>query len=419
MKNINNIFLLIVLVLVSTASFSQDIKGDIEKYLNNIIAEIPGSNTNDYTIPASDDLNSWGNVLGYMFNNQIESANDLANGLNYQIVDFQDTTLNANNRFYIIEEKKPRTKYWGTYIISANPSRNRLIIQAPHPIYDSNTGYQATFCFKRLQPKALFISGTHRCNHILETDCSGTTGACGSTGPYRVSDNAHNVNSVFQIFTKEIADNFDNTVFVQLHGFSKGANDPYLIMSNGTRVTPSVDYNALIRDGLLQADPSLTFKIANINTDWDRLIAFTNVQGRYINNSSDPCSVNASNSDGRFVHIEQERSKLRSDSVGWYKMYLAMKSAFDITTDIDPAICADNQLVEVYPNPNNGNFIIDLKDKAKSISIIDSHGKYIYKNSDVIAQALQINLKNQSPGIYFVRIVSLKGILQKKILLLK
>ena len=71
-------------------------------------------------------------------------------------------------------------------------------------------------------------------------------------------------------------DTYDNSVFVQLHGFGKRTNDPYLIVSNGTRVTPTVDYISLIEQELFKIDPSLTFKIAHINQDWSRLIAFTN-----------------------------------------------------------------------------------------------------------------------------------------------
>jgi len=410
------IFLLSAFILLFKISFSQDVEGDIEIYLNSIVDDLPGSNGNDYQVPATADLNTWANTLAYVFNSQIEPANDLANTLNYQIVDFIDTTLQSNNRFYIIEEKKPQSKYWGTYVISVAPLCDKLVIQAPHPKYDSNTGYQAVFCFKRLQAKALFISGTHRCNNSQLSDCSGTTSVCGSSSPYRVSDNAHNTNSIFHRTTGELFNNFDNTVFVQLHGFGKKDDDPYVIMSNGTRVTPTVDYNTLIKNGLLQADASLTFKIANINTSWNRLIAFTNVQGRYINNSSDACTENASNSEGRFVHIEQERSKLREDSIGWHKMYSALKSVFDATTDIVPL--ADNNHIKVFPNPNNGSFQVNLTGKA-DITIWNSNGLCIYDNLNTDESTLNINIKNQASGIYIIRIRYKNGTCQEKLLIVR
>ena len=186
-------------------------------------------------------------------------------------------------------------------------------------------------------------------------------------------------------------------------------------MSNGTRVTPSVDYVTLIKDGLLQADPSLTFKLAHIDTYWTRLIAFSNVQGRYINNSSDPCTVDASSSEGRFVHIEQERSKLRNDTIGWYKMYSALKGVFDVATNITP-LANNNNLIKIFPNPNNGDFHINLKSKC-NITIWNSYGLCVF-NSNADTSTLNINLRNQASGIYIIRIISQNGIYQDKFLLI-
>ena len=412
-----NIFFLVSFILLSVTSFSQDVSDDIEVYLNNIIDDLPGSSGNDYQKPTTAELNTWGDMLDTIFNNKLEAANNLANTLNYKVVDFLDNTFQTNNRFYIIEEKEPRSKHWGVYVISKNPLRDKLIIQAPHPKYDTNTGDQAVFCFKRLLPKALFISGTHRCNHSEYSDCSGSTSVCGGgSSPYRISDNPHNTNSVFHRTTEKIFDKFDNTVFVQLHGFGKKESDPYVIMSNGTHVSPSTDYVTLIKNGLLQADPSLTFKIAHIDTDWYRLIAFSNVQGRYINKSSDPCAENASNSEGRFVHIEQERSKLRNDSLGWHKMYLALKSVFDITTN-SVTLVSDNKHIKVFPNPNSGCFNVNLRNKG-NVTIWNSQGICVFDKLTT-ASTLNIDIENQTSGIYLIRIISKNGIYQEKFLLMK
>ena len=410
-----NILLLVSFITLFNFSFSQEKSGDIEVYLNNIVENLPGSSGDDFQVPTTTDINTWGNLLNNLFANQLENARNLADLLNYQITEYHDNELDKD--FYIIEEKQTQSKYWGTYIFSINPLRSKLILQAPHPKYDSNTGYQAIYCFKRTQAQALFISGTHRCNHSQLSSCSGTSSSCGELSAYRVSDNAHNTNSIFQKTTEKAVANYSNSVFVQLHGFSKSETDPYVIMSNGTRITPATDYASIIKDNLLVADPSLTFKIANIDTDWNRLIAFTNTQGRLINNSSNPCTQNATNSDGKFVHIEQERTKLRKNEAGWSKMSSALYASFpeDPTTNVTSL--TNNNKIKIYPNPNNGNFNIQIEKKA-NIFIYNISGNLVFSSTS--NKPLQtIDLKNQDSGVYLVKIIYQNKICYEKISIIK
>ena len=99
-------------------------------------------------------------------------------------------------------------------------------------------------------------------------------------------------------------------------------------MSNGTAETPGTDYATLIKDALLEEDNTLTFKIAHIDTDWTRLRGFTNTQGRFINSSPDPCRISATETSGRFIHIEQAKPKLRQNATGWAKMSNALGTVF-------------------------------------------------------------------------------------------
>ena len=412
-------FILFFILVCFKISFAQNISGDLEIYLNNLIEDLPGSYGDDFQQPNVADLNSWNNMLNEIFASDLESARSFATLFNYQITDILDTTLQSNNRFYIIEEKIPQTNYWGTYVLSTDPLRNNLIIQAPHPEYDINTGYQGIYCFKRLIPAALFISGTHRCNHSEYTDCSGTSSVCGTSSPYRISDNPHNTNSVFQKTTEFLLNKSETSVFVQLHGFGKGSSDPYVIMSNGTRVTPEIDYVRLIQEGLEHADPSLTFKSAHLDLSWSRLIAFTNTQGRLINGSENPCFENATNSEGRFVHIEQERTKLRSDENGWAKMYSALEEVFSIDT-ITTGVKSHktNEKILIYPNPNNGQFQLKLE-RNSLVSIFNNLGSIVYEYQNSEAERLSVNLKDQPPGFYYLKILQEDKILHSKFIIAK
>jgi len=304
--------------------------GDIENYIGDLIDNVPGSYGDDYKIPTSTQLDTWDLILNAILSENISEAVLKSSEVNYQITEFTETSISPNQVFYILEEKSSQSNYWGTYVFSKTPIRGNLILMAPHIKYDINTGKQAIYCFKNNIAKAAFINGTHRCNNSEFSLCSGITSACSSESEsYRVSDFAHNTNSIFQRSTENLFNNIPNSVFIQLHGFGQQASDPFVIMSNGTRETPAVDYATLIKDALLLEDGSLTFKLAHIDTGWTRLIGFTNTQGRLINNSADHCSTSATTTTGRFIHIEQEKAKLRDDATGWAKMSNALGNVFN------------------------------------------------------------------------------------------
>jgi len=320
-------------VSVTTAVINAELQygsGSIETYLGNIIDnDVPGSSGNNYKEPTISEIAIWELVIKAILDKNISVAVQKSALLKYQIKEFTDNLLSPQQTFIILEKKSSQSNYWGTYVFSKTPSSENLVISAPHIKYDTNTGKQAAYCFRNNLAKALFINGTHRCNNEIPTSCDGTTTACSSTSEaYRISDMAHTVRSVFQKTTEILATSLPSRIFVQLHGFDKNPSDPSVIMSNGTRETPVVDYASLIKAALLSEDNSLTFKIAHIDKDWTKLTGFSNTQGRYLNNSPDPCSTSATSTTGRFIHIEQERLKLRDDIAGWKKMSNALKGVF-------------------------------------------------------------------------------------------
>ncbi|NOG56816.1 MAG: M6 family metalloprotease domain-containing protein [Bacteroidetes bacterium] len=73
--------------------------------------------------------------------------------------------------------------------------------------------------------------------------------------------------------------------------------------------------------------------------------------------------------------------------------------------------------ISIFPNPNNGNFKIDMGTYYSStalVSIRDIQGKMIYK-TNALNQVLEVNL-NISAGIYFIEINSIKGNVVKKLI---
>lgn len=407
MKNI----LLTVLLLFSIIIFSQTASGNIETYVGNIIDNVPGSSGDDYADPNNSQLTTWNTVIDNLLANNLTAARNSVSSLGYQVTEFTDTSISPNQIFYVLEKQNSSSNHWGTYVFSKTPTRNNLIIQAPHIKYDTNTGKQAMYCFKNTIARAVFLSGTHRCNSSSFSTCSGTTSTCSSgSQSFKKSDLAHNVTTMFQKTTENLFTNISNSVFIQLHGFGKRSSDPYVIMSNGTRQTPTTDYATLIKNELVSEDSSLTFQIAHINTNWTRLIGFTNTQGRLINNSSNHCSSSATSTSGRFIHIEQEKTKLRNDATGWSKMSNALKNVFASTLSTNQF---NLNSVLISPNPTSGKFNIEAKN-IKGIEIFNVFGKKIRTEKLKNNNNIGIDLKNESSGVYILKIQLENGIVVLK-----
>jgi hypothetical protein len=67
-------------------------------------------------------------------------------------------------------------------------------------------------------------------------------------------------------------------------------------------------------------------------------------------------------------------------------------------------ITANSEKVSVYPNPNNGEFVIDTKTQdQKEVQIIDVTGRIIseFKSTD---ETIQVNINDIAKGLYYVNI---------------
>lgn len=71
--------------------------------------------------------------------------------------------------------------------------------------------------------------------------------------------------------------------------------------------------------------------------------------------------------------------------------------------------------ISVYPNPSNGNFIIQLPDELNEIIIYNISGKIIYKRQYAGVQEI-VDLKNVEAGIYFLYIRNEESIICEKLI---
>ena len=241
--------------------------GDIFNDVSNFISNMPGNSGNDYDRPNNLQLDTWDNVMSNLINNNYTIAVTYANSLGYDLIKFSDTTTSPYHIYYVL--KSNSSNHWGYYIFNPNYCRP-LVIQSPHPKNDLNTGKQGVYVFKKTNALFFLLSGTHRCNSSQFSSCDGSTSTCSATlENFRISDLSHNDSSIFQRTTEVLLNTYNDTYFIQLHGFSKQSTDPYVILSNGTQLTPLFDYLTTFQNNLFNEDSTLTFKTAHIEMTID------------------------------------------------------------------------------------------------------------------------------------------------------
>ena len=398
-------------ICCSIPIFAQTDSGDLEAYLNNLLDNMPGDSGNNYQLPNASEMTIWESCVSNIVNNDLATARTFADQVNYEIVLYTNTAATGGD-FWILKEKDTPSNYWGTYVFAQGFS-TELILQAPHSDFDFNTGKQAIYGFVRLNNYALFLNGTHRCNHNQASSCSGTTGVCSSSSqPFRISDLAHDTNSIYQKTTEVVYDLVPESVFVQLHGFTKLETDPYVILSNGTDETPTgTDYAVAFKDALFDQDNSLTFKIAHVDS-WTRLVGFTNTQGRYINQSANPCNSSATSTSGRFLHVEQEKTKLRDNITGWHKVLDALSATFLTSASVEDLSAVD--LKSQNPFSNSLEFSAD---GVKKVSLISLTGSEVYSLKNTTNQLdFVINTQKLSSGMYILKVITETGTYTKKLI---
>lgn len=325
---------IILFVLLAGFSSAQTIRsGSLTDYIDSVLLTMPSTEFSDeYVEPDVTQLSQWGSLVQNILNANYTSADSLANILSYALYAYTDTTDSQDKLYYLLAKTPGGANYWGSFIFDQSPQRQKVVVQSPHPLFDTHTGKQGIVIFKTLGARAFCISGTHRCNSSDSTSCAGTTSVCTGLNnvKFRKSDQPHNVSATFQRTLEILNSSLSNLVIIQNHGFAKDNGDPDLIMSNGVAKSPTVDYLASVMDYLLQVDSSFTFKILHVDTTWNTLTGTTNVQGRLINGSTNPCTKSASANTGRFLHIEQAYTKLRDSQTNRARLADALAYAFPL-----------------------------------------------------------------------------------------
>ncbi len=385
------------------------ISGDLRSEIIDISNNMPGSGSNGFAKPSFSTRSQWRMLTSLLLDDDYEAADSLIqiDFPFYQLIEYTDIGF-ENKTYFLLREKTPITRGWGTFIINPNYDRE-IVIEVPHPRFDSNTDRQGADVFRRTGSHFLIMTGTHRCANSEESPCSGTTGACGGSAPFRVSDAAHFDEAIFQTTHETIAAKYPQGYSINLHGHGR-SNCEDFFLSNGH----STDSKQILFDleNNLLAEGGVSVGIAGDGVSTCPLIGSTNVQGRFTNGSSNPCEQAVSSTTGHFIHVEQSR-RIRESITETLKLINAINANIQPLTAIEPVEITIPQTFELraYPNPFNPATTIEYSLPQPAHVVLK-----IYNSLGAEVQTLVNKLQNRGThshrfdatnlksGVYYARI---------------
>ena len=72
--------------------------------------------------------------------------------------------------------------------------------------------------------------------------------------------------------------------------------------------------------------------------------------------------------------------------------------------------------MEVYPNPNNGEFVITTSNEVMNVTITDVRGKVVYSNNSVNNHTINVNLSDLEKGLYMINVETANGTMTENVI---
>lgn len=283
------------------------------------IARFADQDPSDFVVAGAPEKAAFTAVLALAMSSAWEEAFAAADAMGYEVVEFLDTV--TGETFHLLRERfvPGEVGFVGGGVFaffSGAGVHDDLVIEIPHPVFDSETLEEGALALPDVRPRVLAIAGTHRNNRIEDSTCDGTFDG---GDDFRVSDVAHHPDNLFHTAHIWLESNLPGMRTVQFHGFCCPGGGTYALLNDDTVVTNGVDAVPPLSDfgriwadrieaqGFLADGVDLT-TVAIFGADTDLLGATTNLQGRVTNGVAPgvECNTPALAASGRFHHLEQD-----------------------------------------------------------------------------------------------------------------
>ena len=309
-----------------TTAPSHDVtaEGDLRLRISSLEQSMPGPGSEGFMLPTPGALETWNGLLQRILDGDILAARSIIEQQfpSYALIRFFDTE--TQQPYWLLQETPNVERGWGAVVVNPTPRRN-LAIEVPHPKFDLDTHTEGADLFRETGARMLVLAGTHRCANSAASSCDGETGVCGDYGSYRVSDMAHFVEAPFQEAHRALTQRYPEVAVLNLHGNGSSSCETVFLSDGVENTSPPLIQN------LHSALNGRGVNVGTPQTSACPLEGTTNVQGRYTNGSSAPCTAPASATAGTFVHIEQ-RLGFREDPAAYGALIEAVNEVVPVMT---------------------------------------------------------------------------------------
>lgn len=264
----------------------ETIKGSFRNQVALLEKYMPRANSEAYAVPTMQEQTDFSKLVSMIYANETTHTAELFSRNNYTLSYYVDQGDDYAVS-YLLREKRPIEKGWGLYAFRMN-SKNNIIIEAPHPLYDRRTPSVALDLYRALNARALLIAGAHR-------NANNDGSADVSHAPESIFESVH------EALTKELRNSSAPVIVLQIHGFhsTKHAGYPQAVFGFGKET----DSTELAIGQNLQKTLKQQGVIVGVCTgkDWKDLCGRRNFQAGTTNG-------------GVFIHIELDEETRRHDA---------------------------------------------------------------------------------------------------------
>jgi len=256
------------------------VRGNLSNQIARLEQNAPRANSNRFVVPSDAEMVAFSGIAQEVESRDTEHAARLADRNGYELVRYTDRG-DGHAESWLLRERKPFRRGWGMYLFRIG-SRNHIVVEAPHPLFDAGTPAVAMAAYRALHARALLVAGAQR-----------NANRDGS------ADAAHNRRTIFQAVHRALTGADKAVIVLQIHGFSAThhAAYPQVVLSSdhGHAATPVNELAAAL------TGQGIRVGVCGSGL-WKDLCGTRNVQA-------------ASMQEGTFIHLELDES-IRHDPRG-------------------------------------------------------------------------------------------------------